>query len=710
MDERPLSGLTAACGSPVGLTRAFHDSVLGAVVVGLQLDIEQANAAFMAYVAPSVRPPVLRLASDGGEEIDLDDRGSILDVIHPVDRPMVRRHLADVRDGRVASAMVDARIYRSGGSSTWAQLWISPLGGDEEYETDSTADVAALIVHVADLSRHRQGVESFNVLFDDAPIGMFVADIDGRWLHVNQALCSLLGYSADHLVASSTEVVYRADAGSDRAMLDQLINGELSVYRRETRFRHRNGNIIWGQLTMSLVRGPDGEADHCLGQIVDITDQRNAEERLRHLALHDPLTNMANRALMIDRIDQARARTAHKGDTVAVFHCDIDDFKLVNDSLGHEVGDQLIVDLGRRLAAQDLFSTTIGRIGGDEFLVVCDGLEDRAAVDSIAEHLFGLVSEPFDIDGEQLQVSMSIGAATVSGHDAVTTTTSDLLRDADTALYRAKKGGRGTCQVFTAEFRNHVVARLQIELELRRAVEEEQFVLRYQPIVALATGEITGVEALLRWDHPTRGELQPAEFLGAAEETDLIKPIGGWALETACREIVEIRAETSIPLDLAVNLSARQLSDPAFVARLGDALASHSLPGEALALELTESMLIDNAVASVAQLSAIRTMGVRVAIDDFGTGWSSLAYLHRYPIDVLKVDRMFTARLLLGDTAIVRAVAQLGSALQIEVVVEGIEEEGEAAILREMGCEFGQGYLFGEPMDLQQLRELLRQP
>jgi diguanylate cyclase len=453
-----------------------------------------------------------------------------------------------------------------------------------------------------------------------------------------------------------------------------------------------------------LVKGRvDGAA---IGRSITYAAERKAlEMQMEHKAMHDALTGLPNRTLFQDRLKHAVMRAKRHQSLLGVMFIDLDGFKPINDGLGHDVGDLLLKALGRRLEEGLRASDTAARFGGDEFMVLCEDVADEQHVISIAERLQGAVAEPFMIAGHELSVSSSMGIVVTSGHEE---SADSLIRNADTAMYRAKRQGV-SYEVFDDGMRSRVRARARTESDLHRAIEEREFRLLYQPQVDLRSGKIVGLEALLRWDHPERGVVEPAEFLWLAEETGLITKIGEWALRQSCLQARAWGARNGSPLRVSVNLSARQHRDPDLVDLVERILTETRTDPETLCLEITESVVVKDAESAGATLRALKALGVKLSIDEFGTGHSSLGSLKKFPLDMLKVDRSFVSGLGTDpeDGAIVTAIINLAHSLGLETVADGVETKEQVEELRALGCDVGQGFYFARPRPSDAIAELL---
>ena len=560
-------------------------------------------------------------------------------------------------------------------------------------------------------------------LIDTSPDLMTRYDRELRCTYANPAAAELTGIPAAQMLGhTSRERGYGADFLRDweqmlRHVLDtgQGTEREFSVLiRGEYRFLHT-------RFVPEL--GEDGEVSSILAVSRDLTERRRIEEALAEQAVRDPLTGLANRTLLVSRIAQAielgAADPASARGRLAVLFLDLDRFKLVNDSLGHAAGDELLVAVADRLRLAVRRGDLVARFGGDEFVVLCESVAGYAEAASIAERIIECLVRPFHCAGQPMHVRASIGIALAEGPG---TTVDALLRDADAAMYQAKASGAlaGGYRFFEPATHERAVHRMNLEQDLRRAVERQEFALVYQPIVDLADGQVIGAEALIRWRHPERGLLAPAEFLEVAEETHLIVPIGRWVLDEACRQLAAWnaarRAEPDADPDsglltLAVNLSNRQLShDPDLVATIAKTLAQHDVPPGQICLEVTETAVHEASVGARSALAAFSAAGIMIALDDYGTGYSSLGHLRDIPVDALKVDRTFVDGLIRdrGDEAIVVAVITLAHALGMHVIAEGVSTPEQHGRLRELGCDYAQGHLFAAPLSPEAFEALLR--
>ncbi|HTG29864.1 MAG TPA: EAL domain-containing protein [Methylomirabilota bacterium] len=543
---------------------------------------------------------------------------------------------------------------------------------------------------------------------------------DGLWdwnipeneVHFSARWKSMLGFQENE-ISNKPEEWFDRIHDADRARVKSEItahqSGSTPHFESEHRMLHHDGTFRWMLSRGLAIRDQSGRPLRMAGSQTDITQAK----------VSDPLTGLPNRLLFIDRLNRLiKYSKRRKNHSFAVVFMDLDGFKMINDSMGHMVGDQLLVGVAERLEkclrATDTLARlrdtyTVARLGGDEFTVLLDDLKDPNDAKIAADRLMKALKPPFLLAGKEVYTSVSIG---IAQSNPVYEGPDEMLRDADTAMYHAKSLGKGRYEVFDAKMRASVMARLQLETDLRHALERREFRNYYQPIVNLASGEIAGFEALLRWQHPTRGLLGPIEFIGVVEETGLIRELGWWNLSEACRQIGEWRAVSTANRDLiiSVNLSAKQFLQPNLVADIANLLREIKLPPDALKLEITESTVMKDPSGAVEMLQQIKSLGVRLAIDDFGTGYSSLSYLHRFPLDTLKIDRSFISSM--DDDGdgmeIARTILPMAKNLRLDVVAEGVETLEQFELLKKFNCAFGQGYYFSRPLSADGITTLLK--
>ena len=504
--------------------------------------------------------------------------------------------------------------------------------------------------------------------------------------------------------------VHPEDVERVRADIASHVAGYSPQLETEHRIRHRDGHYVWVSCRGVAVRDALGKATRMAGSLTDITERKSAEEQLVHDAFHDSLTNLPNRALFTDLLARSLGRAKRRAEyRFAVLFTDLDRFKVVNDSLGHATGDELLKAITRRIERCIRPGDTLARLGGDEFTILVDDIGDASDATRVADRIQHELAQPFNLGGHEVFTSASIGIAlSASGYQAA----DDLLRDADIAMYRAKALGKARYEVFDTAMHAHAKALLELETDLRRAVERAEFQLLYQPLVTLDTGRITGFEAVVRWEHPARGTIGPAGFIPIAEETGLIIPIGRWVLREACRQmrVWQDRYPAFADLTVSVNLSGRQFAQPTLVNEIGQALQETGLDPHRLRIEITESVVMENAVSAMAMIDQLRALEVKIDVDDFGTGYSSLSYLQRFDIDNLKIDRSFVSNIdgPGGENAeIVRTIVTLAHHLGMDAVAEGVETADQVALLKELGCLKVQGFLFSKPLTAPEAEQLL---
>jgi diguanylate cyclase (GGDEF)-like protein/PAS domain S-box-containing protein len=553
----------------------------------------------------------------------------------------------------------------------------------------------------------RRSQNRFRSAFDDAPIGMALVDMDGAIRRVNTNLVERIGFTADEL--DSMRLIDLL-APEERERGTTWPRPELAGDAEERRFVRRDGTTGWAIFQHSILHAEDGTPTSYITHVLDISKRKHAERQLDHQAHHDPLTGLPNRKLFVERLDAALAN-ATVGRTVAVLFVDLDNFKVINDSLGHVAGDRLLAAIGERMRRVLRPDDLIARFGGDEFAILVRGVSDERDATRVADRLNGALRAPVVLDGEQRFISASVGICIAADdHEGLDATT--ILRDADAAMYRAKELGKARCEIFDDSLRRQVVERVEFETALRGAEDRGELRLDYQPFIDLTTGRMTGVEALLRWDHPELGLIAPLRFIPVAEQSGLIVPIGAWVLTEACTQAASWSAANPAAgeLEIAVNVSPRQLASLDFPDDVARALEVSGLAPGRLCLEVTESAVVADLETATRSLNHLKGLGVRLAIDDFGVGYASLGQLKALPpVDVLKIDRSFVDGVLGDheDKAIVDAVIQLAASLGLETVAEGVETGDQATLLRDMRCSLAQGFHFAKPVAPGAIAELL---
>ena len=529
---------------------------------------------------------------------------------------------------------------------------------------------------------------------------------DNPIVYVNPAFERITGYASAEMLGRNPRLLQGSDREQPELLTVRAAFEDGRPCRVVLRNYRKDGSMYWSELDIAPVRNDTGIVTHFIGAHSDITDTKTHQDELARQANHDSLTGLPNRNLLRDRIDHACVRTQRYGDFAAVAFLDLDNFKVVNDSLGHSVGDQLLSSVASRLKTSLRAMDTVARLGGDEFVIV---LSDHKSAQSVSGELQRIVesfSQPFTIDGRDVFVTASVGVA-LYPQDAQDP--ESLMKRAELAMYRAKESGRNCYQLFTAELQTRVTERMALEGMLRRALERGELSLHYQPQVDLRTNHVFGCEALIRWNQSDLGMIGPVKFIPLAEETGLIVPIGEWVVRTACRQVKAWQLAGLPAVSVAVNISARQFNNSNLLHAVKQILAETGLEPALLELEVTEGVIMHEAQNVIADLQAFRDMGVKLSIDDFGTGYSSLSYLKRFPVDRLKIDQSFVRDIVSNgdDAAIVQAVITLGHTLNLRVIAEGVESPEQLAFLRDNQCDEMQGYLFGKPVPAEEFGKLL---
>ncbi len=585
-----------------------------------------------------------------------------------------------------------------------------------------------LLESLVDISAQKQAQESLRASEQRFALAARGAN-DGLWdwnlltheVYYSPRWTEMLGYTEQDIepvLDAWISRVHPDDVLQLKTDLDRHLAGCSTHFQNEHRILHHDGEYRWMLTRGQALMNAEGKPIRMAGSQTDITDSKRNEEELRRGAFYDSLTGLANRALLLDRLDQCIARAQrHIGFQFAVLFLDLDHFKVVNDSLGHQVGDQLLIAVAERLH-QSLRNTdtiaradlphTVARMGGDEFTILLEDIRHRDDAVRVAERIQKLLTRPLQVNGQEVFTAASIGIAV---YDGSVTSADSMLRDADTALYRAKGEGRARFAVFDQTMHAEAVERLAIERELRRAIELKQLHLVYQPIVHLTDERVVGFETLVRWRHPQRGDIPPAQFVPVAEEMGLIVPIGWFVLQQACRQMKlwQQRFPTDPPLSIAVNLSSHQIRQHDLVAKVMELLDEIDLSPACLHLEITESALLENDRHTIDTLNELKRRGVSLHLDDFGTGYSSLSYLHQFPIDVVKIDRAFIRELdeSPDKNSLVASIVAMAHNMGLQVVAEGIETATQLARLKSMSCQLGQGYYLARPLSVHDAEQLL---
>lgn len=562
----------------------------------------------------------------------------------------------------------------------------------------------------------RESEARFRALVQNSSDVIMIVGVNGEVLWVSPSSKTVFGHDSAALAGKNILTLVHQDdrdnaaeflgkLADDRVRQEAAASGQTAALKYEWRFYHANGT--WMTIDIAGTNMLDEQVIRGLVlNCRDVSEQSLIKEQYAHQAFHDPLTDLANRSLFLYQVGHALSKSARDGSPVALLFFDLDNFKTVNDSLGHAAGDNLLVDAARRLASCVRSTDIIARLGGDEFAVLMEKTETVEEVLAVASRIGAALSRPFVLNNKEVFVSASIGIARSEPGQS----SDEIVRNADVAMYVAKGRGKGQHVLFEKQMHEAAVERLVIEADLRRAVDNEEFFLQYQPIVCLETGHIIGAEALVRWLSRDRGLVPPGVFISIAERTGLIVPIGKWVLRRACIEARRWTRDRGVPVRISVNLSGRQLQDETIVSDVREVLEDTGLDPRQLVLELTESILMQNTEMALDRLLALKELGVGLAIDDFGTGYSSLSYLQRYPVDILKIDKSFVDTIDKGGegSVLANAIVALGDTLQMSTVAEGIETEAQRDRLIEIGCELGQGYLFSRPVDGQDFWHLLQ--
>jgi diguanylate cyclase (GGDEF)-like protein/PAS domain S-box-containing protein len=597
----------------------------------------------------------------------------------------------------------ESQLRRRDGRQFWAEVNSTPL-------FDDLGQLLGNLIRVTDITE-RKWLEEYLRLLESVVVNanemVMISQLEPtsdplslRIIYINNAFLTVTGYRAGEVIGKNAlllvgEETSQSELTRVRQSLskNESVKAELLLYRKDS-------TCFWADINTVPIHNEHGQVTHFVSVMREATERKEAEERLRRNAFHDSLTGLPNRLMFMDRLGQTVERL--KQDPTyqfAILFLDLDRFKVINDSLGHLVGDELLIGIARRLERCVHSTDMVARLGGDEFTVLLENIPSSDEAAKVADRIHEELAVPFNLSGNEVFTSTSIGIA-MSSPDLERA--EDLIRGADIAMYRAKASGKSCHELFDTEMHDEMVSLLQLENDLRRAIDRQEFDLYYQPIVSLSSGRIAGFEALVRWNHPTQGLIGPGKFISIAEETGLIMPLGEWVLREACQQLRQWQFKFSHlwPMTVSVNLSGRQFSHPGLTDQLRHILDETGLSASFLKLEITESVIMENTEAALGMLAKIKEMGLQLSVDDFGTGYSSLGYLYRFPMDVLKIDRSFISRVDVDGEKLelVRTITTLAWNLGMDVVAEGVETTKQLAQLKALKCEYGQGHLFSRPI------------
>ncbi|MBV8617560.1 MAG: EAL domain-containing protein [Curvibacter sp.] len=684
-NERLIGTLRRQAGELKTLSRAMEQSPVSILITDTERRITYVNPQFeqiMGYAAQEVigqSPQLLRPSTVEGDSY--------------------ARLWQKVEAGQAWQGEMQTRSKI--GRLLWQRVRVSPILGED----GMAVQYLGILEDITERKQREADLRIAATAFESQE-GMLVADRSGTILKVNRAFTDITGYSSEDAVGMTPKLLKsgRHDKAFYEAMWDSVTS--TGQWRGEIWNRRKNGEIFPEWLTITAVKGDDQEVTHYVSTLTDITQRKAAENEIRHLAFFDPLTSLPNRRLLLDRLRQALAVSERRRREGALIFIDLDNFKTLNDTLGHDKGDLLLQKVAQRLKACVRDTDTVSRLGGDEFVVMLENLgrdarEAAQQAETVGEAIRQSLNHPYDLAGHEYHCSPSMGI-TLFDHQ---TELDEMLQRADLAMYQAKAAGRNTLRFFDPAMQALVAERAALEADLRLAIRQDQLLLYYQAQVS-AQGQVVGAEALVRWRHPSRGLVSPADFIPLAEDTGLILPLGQWVLEEGCRQLARWAQQPErAHLTLAINVSARQYRQPDFVDQVLGTLVRTGAPAHRLKLELTESLLLHDVEDIITKMSALQVEGVGFSLDDFGTGYSSLSYLKRLPLDQLKIDQSFVRDLLedANDATIARTVIALGKSLGLSVIAEGVENLAQRDSLAAYGCDAYQGYLYGRPGPVEEL-------
>ena len=631
--------------------------------------------------------------------------------IHPDDRKMVTQAWYESAQSH-KNFLLEYRFQQPNGVISWVQ-------GEAAAEFDNIGNVVGYVGTVTDVSKRKIAESDLLIAATafESQEGMSVTDANGAILRVNQAFTDITGYSAEDVIGKSSSILKsgRHDADFYKAMWESI--SSTGAWEGEIWSRRKNGEVHPEHLTITAVKNADGIVTNYVSTLTDITLTKAAEDEIKHLAFYDPLTRLPNRRLLLDRLRQSLASIERSGRKGALLFLDLDNFKTLNDTLGHDIGDLLLQQVAKRLESCVREGDTVARLGGDEFVIMLvdlskDSFEAAEQTEFVGNKILSTLNQTYQLAAHEYHNTPSIGATLFSDNSQ---SIDELMKQADIAMYQSKKAGRNTLHFFDPKMQESINIHATLERELRNALEKQQFQLYFQlqvdGIQANGTHRPIGAEVLIRWIHPVHGLISPAQFIPLAEETGLILPIGKWVLDTACAQIKRWEQhDITKGFVLAVNVSAKQFRQTGFVAQVKTMVKHHGINASLLKLELTESLLLENIEDTIATMSELRDFGVQFSLDDFGTGYSSLQYLKRLPLDQLKIDQSFVRDITFdsSDSAIVQTIIAMARSLNLNYIAEGVETEEQKQLLLNMGCTHYQGFLYGKPMPIEQFEALLK--
>ncbi len=590
------------------------------------------------------------------------------------------------------------------------EVWISTNSHYFHDKQGTVIGVEGVARNITELKSHIQQLSKLSNILEHTADMVMVTNTDGVIEYVNHAFEDVTGYSSDEVIGRTPSLL-KSDKHDEAIFTDmwETINAG-NTYRNIIINRSKDGRLFYEEKVISPLKDEQGRIIHFISTSNDVTARIETDKRLHHMAHHDALTGLPNRQVFIDRFDAAIQQARKHSRLVAIMFIDLDNFKNINDTLGHDIGDELLIQFTRRLKNTLREEDTVSRFGGDEFIILLEDITNLNHISLLARKVLEILNEPFVINGNELFITASIG---ISNYPDDGTTTSTLLRTADLAMYRAKEQGKNSFQYYAREMGTKLIERMKLESHLRTALERREFVVYYQPQMDIQSRRIIGVEALLRWQHPDMGLITPLHFISLLEETGHIEAVGNWVLETACRQARQWHEQGWEKLDMAINLSSRQFNKQHCINAIQETIEETGVNPHSLELEITESMLMRNTSSTINALQKLSELGIRFAIDDFGTGYSSLSYLRRFPIDTIKIDRSFIHDINTDpdDIAITSAIIVMAKSLSLNVIAEGVETEEQFEFLRQHECDYAQGYLISRPVPAEQMTRLLaKQP